>query len=58
MQDDNLVVKTFKEIQEKLNSAFEKVEGSPIKDYISKTFSDGFDHQIIIHSDNENTKSK
>jgi hypothetical protein len=56
--EDNLVVKTFKDVKKQINDMLEGMDEGLIKDYIVKSFNDGLDQQIIIHSGNKDENSK
>lgn len=55
---DNLVVKTFKDVKKQINNMLEGMDDGLIKDYLVKSFNDGLDQQIIIHSGNKDEDSK
>lgn len=55
---DNLVVKTFKDVKNQINDMLKGMDDGMIKDYLVKSFNDGLDQQIIIHSGNEDEDSK
>lgn len=56
---DNLVVSTFKDAKKMINDMLEGMDEGEIKDYLVKSFNDGLDQQIILHSTNdENSKSE
>lgn len=60
--EDGLVVSTFKDVKLKLNDILSGMDDGVIKDYLIKSFNDGLDQQIILHTppkqNDENSKSK